>query len=192
MNKYPNVQDRIYAIDPSLTLVKRLGPSSVAVYLVENAYGKYVLKMSRDYAGPLSAHLVLRDNHLITREQAVLNLLRGVKGITQMKRTYNFNGQPALLKSYQEGDNFFEYTPNDEDFNALEKTITEIHKRGVAGLLLNDSDIVKPSDRSKQPVIVDPGLGINRFDKNISKRQFNQAAEKDYKFLQLLFDTMDY
>jgi hypothetical protein len=192
MNNYQETQGRIYQIDPSLNLIERLVPSTVAVYLVENANGKYVLKMPHNHEGQFSAQLIMRDNNLLTREQMVLSLLKGVDGVTQMQKAYLNNGQAALLKDYEEGDTFSDYKPTDEDFNALEKTITEIHKRGVARLRLNDSDIIKSFDCLKQPIIIDTGLGIISSDRGISKRQFNQAAEKDYKFLKLLFDTIDY
>jgi tRNA A-37 threonylcarbamoyl transferase component Bud32 len=192
MYKYQDAQERIHQLDPSLTLIERLGPSTVAVYLVENAEGKHVLKMPRDYKGQFSTQLTQRDNCLITREQAILKLLQGVNGITQMQKKYINNDQAALLKDYQEGDTLSDYKPTAEDFNALEKTISQIHRRGIARLKLNDSDIIKSFDRLKQPIIIDTGLGIISSDKSISKRQFDKEAEKDYKLLKLLFDIRDY
>ncbi len=161
------MQSTCDAIDSSLKYKRILKPSSVLVYQVEREGQLYVLKISVDRW----------DRRHLQNEQKILSHCEEIEGVTHLIQCYQQkDGYPkALLKEYAEGEMAHRCFDRSTVFSSLEKTVQELHGRGIAGLELEPRNVIVL--KQMETKIVD--LGKARIYQNIMCRSFRDRVDGD-------------
>lgn len=161
-------------VDPSLSYICDLNPSSVLVYKVARGGSNYVLKVA-EYNHEWGL------NH-IKREGEILALAKDVPGITHMIKEYGVISicGLAILKEYFEGQTLYEselkFISDIKIQNALERSVRDLHSLGIARFDLDDADIIL-SPNLDEARIIDLGCGL--FSKSLSSSEFEKFKSND-------------
>lgn len=175
----------VTSIDPKISYVKKLEPSSLLVYKVKRT----VPQGEKDNATLLKAAplIALRDCAALLNEEKALKRLAGIRGVPQFIQSYsNHPTHYAILKEFIEGESLAQkyqyniistqkkaYTQSTLD--ALIAQIIQIHERGVVKLEINADNIIL--DANEQPHL--PDYTEVKFKENLTKNLFEQYAKQD-------------
>jgi serine/threonine protein kinase len=178
----------VRAIDPSLHYKRRLRPSSLLVCQVEREGKLYVLKTTEmGYENEPGYEEVVEH---LRAEEELLNLARGVPGITHLVAAYRETEKHnrAILKEFYDGKTLEEtekLITNTRSQKKLEDTIYELHSLGISRLdLCRTSNIVISPD-GEDACLVD--LGHGKLADRISSHEFKMYKEADLTIIRRYF-----
>ncbi|HIH24532.1 TPA: serine/threonine protein kinase [Candidatus Woesearchaeota archaeon] len=173
----------VHDIDPTMEYVRRLTPSSVYVFQVRKRKNIFVLKVAIEGIGDTKWKI----QHL-AKEKKTLTLAHDIPGITHLVKAYRDNGpyRNAILKEFFEGNTlrtvYSRYYGDRARFNGsrlrpqLERTVRELHARGVANLDLTPNNIAI-SGKEEDICLIDAGYG--EFKRGMTAEQFNRYRQDD-------------
>ncbi len=169
-----------------LTIESKIEPSSLLVYRVKYHEAEHILKVSRKND--------LFDLDQMETEQRILGACQDVEGITHLVKKYDLSKseeyQTALLKEYFVGNDLAHeqrlLLPHLR--KKLEKTISELHERRVAGLELVRENIVVSPDGNKIKIV---DFGSGAIFSIAQEHDFRYWIERDFFSLKSLVERME-
>ena len=170
----------ISSIDPSLNYVKVFCVSTTRVYQVMEKSLFYILKVAQGMDEWQIEHSDKEKRNLI--------ILKDIPGISHLIKSYNseyivenWYFRNPILKEFIEGNTANKIRDNSLQ-TRLKQTICEIHKRGIAGLNLENSGNIIISPNQKEATIID--LGTGRMKEEIGSIKFKWYKYRDLKNLE--------
>ncbi len=175
-------QDLVNAIDISLNFKENFNHIR-PVYKVEKNNSFYILKI-------FNAKKKWENNQLIT-ESKVLKKADKNKGVTHLIRDYgHVGGYVAILKEFAEGKRLLDIKNKLNNKNKkriktqLEKTIKDLHSKGIVGIEINDTNVIVLDGLETK--IID--LGYCKFKSNFNHAyQFEVEKVVDHDELNDIF-----